>query len=332
MKKILLLHTGGTLGMNEDLGKRVFVPPEFAHDIHEHVPQLEQLADIDVEILFNIDSSDIGISHWQQLADRVHKNIDRYDGFVIIHGTDTMVFTATALSFMLKNLPKPVILTGSQRPLSMIRNDARNNLINAVELATSGINEVAILFSNRLFRGNRCKKISINEFDAFSSPNYPILAQVGLNIEMEDHLLLKPGGRFELLTAFDNRIACMRAFPGAQREYYRGLLKTDVRAVVLEAFGSGNIPLDGKGLLSFIKACTQDGRIVVINSQCIQGSVDLHRYGGGKQALEAGAWSAGDMTVEATMVKLMFLLGNHPGDPRKIQADFAESLAGEITM
>lgn len=329
MKKILLIHTGGTMGMSHGQDEGV-VSTQFIDEVFQYIPGVKDIAEIDFQSHFTVDSSNISIRHWVSLGGVIADHIDRYDGFVIIHGTDTMSYTASALSFMLNNLPKPVILTGSQRPLTAIRTDAKNNLINAIELATYDIPEVCIFFDYKLFRGNRAKKISIDDFDAFASPNFPLLAEVGLHVEVKNHHR-SPSGIFRLDKNFGNDVLCLRLFPGMNPQFLEALTESGVKVVILEAFGAGNVPVMEGSVIPFIKKMTESGRLVAITSQSINGSVDLHLYDCGKQALGAGAITCGDMTTEASVIKAMYLLGQFNGNIKKVRSNFALSLAGEIT-
>jgi len=331
MKRILLIHTGGTFGMA--LKDGTLAPCAFVQKILEFVPEVKRIAEIESHIVANIDSSNIGIEHWIKIADVISANYERFDGFVITHGTDTMVYTATALSFMLDGLSKPVILTGSQRPLSEIRTDARNNLINAVELATFSIPEVGIFFNNKLFRGNRTKKLNIWGFDAFDSPNYPPLAEVGVGIEIyKENFLKREGGKLNVLKNFSDKVFCVKIFPSLKIDYLISLLNLDVQGFVLEAFGSGNLPnIEGRSLIPFIKSAVVMGRVVAISTQAVYGKVDLTLYQCGKDALDAGALSCKDMTTEAALVKLMFLFGKYGDDTKKVVEEFYKPIAGEIS-
>lgn len=311
----------------------VFAPSAFVQRILEFVPEIKQIAEIESSIVSNIDSSNIGIEHWLKIADTIVENYDEFDGFVITHGTDTLTYTASALSFILDGLSKPVILTGSQRPLSEIRTDARNNLINAVELATYPIPEVCIFFNNKLFRGNRTKKIDVWGFDAFDSPNYPLLAKVGVGIEVyEENFLKRENKELRVSKKFSDKVFCVKIFPSIKVEYLMNLLNTDAQGFLLEAFGSGNIPnIEERSLIPFIKNAVEMNKIVAISTQAFYGSVDLTLYECGKDALDAGALSCKDMTTETAIVKLMFLLGKYDGDISKVIDEFHIPLAGEIS-
>lgn len=329
MKKILLIHTGGTMGMSPNQGEGV-VSTQFIDEVFQYIPGVKDIAEIDFQSPFAVDSSNISIKQWVDLGTVISDNIDRYDGFVVIHGTDTMSYTACALSFMLNNLPKPVILTGSQRPLTAIRTDAKNNLINAIELATYDIPEVCIFFDYKLFRGNRAKKISIDDFDAFASPNFPLLAEVGLHIEVKGNHR-SPSGIFRLDKNFGNDVMSLRLFPGMNSDFLESISQSRVQVVILEAFGAGNVPVMDQSVAPFIRNMSEAGRLVGITSQSMNGAVDLQLYDCGRQAFGAGAVACGDMTTEAAIIKAMYLLGQFDGNIKKVKNNFTLSLAGEIT-
>jgi L-asparaginase len=230
---------------------------------------------------------------------------------------------------MLRNVPVPVILTGAQKPLDELRSDARNNLINAVELATAGIPEVCIFFDYKLMRGNRTSKHHINFFDAFVSPNYPLLAEVGINIEIYRQNLLPPGGAFEVSDKFSSTLAVLKLFPGGNYDHFRP--GKEIRAILIVAFGAGTIPTQSGDLLARIGKWLQEGRLVVLDSEAHGGRIEPQLYESGSRLLEMGVISSGDMTFEAAATKLMFLLGRH-AEPGPIRDDFQRSLAGELTV
>lgn len=321
MRKILLIYTGGTFGMVPLASGKMLAPGDLTDSITHYLPAINSIADISIEIIYNLDSSNIHIPHWIKLAHLIEKNIDDFDGFVVIHGTDAMVYTATALSFMLNNLPKPVIFTGSQRPIAALRTDARSNLINAIEIAGYDIPEVAIVFDELLLRANRTIKGSSTNFSAFFSPNFPPLAEIGLDIDIKENYR-KNEGLFNVQTKFDDRVLITTVFPGLRPDYLESILNTDIKGIVIEAFGLGNVPIMDKSLIPFIKSATELEKIVVIASQVPHGYVDLKRYDCGDKARQAGAISAFDMTTPAAIVKLMFLLGqvsNHDAVVRAYQ-------------
>lgn len=304
-------------------------PAAIQEHILNYLPEITQLADVHFEVAFNIDSAEIQPTHWNQLAKLIYQRYEQYDGFLIIHGTDAMVYTAAALSFMLQGLNKPVVMTGSQRPLAMIRSDARSNLINSLELATYNIPEVTVFFGTRLFRGNRTIKISSTHFNAFESPNYPPLAEVGLDVVLTGKHL-PPGNQFRLVTGFDREVFCFNFFPGLNREYLELLLDSPVKAVVVNALGLGNLSVEENPLIPWIEKMSEKGKVVVISSQSVHGKTDLSLYRCGKLAMDAGAVDSGDMTTSATVVKLMHLLARFE-DPGTVRKKLIEPIAGEIS-
>ncbi len=328
-KRVLILHTGGTLGMAPRHPDQALAPTEFASTLLQHVPELRELATIRTKVLFNLDSSDISPAHWKRLARAVCGAIDAYDGVVVTHGTDTMAHTSSALSYLLRNLPRPVILTGSQRPLAEPHSDARGNLVGAVDLATRDIPEVAIYFHGWLLRGNRSIKTSSFAYRAFRSPNFPPLAEVGTDIRIVTRPL-RPRGPFRCHGEFDERVSVVRLLPGKGSPALEALIATDVRGVLVEAFGVGNVPIVNGAVATAIRELVRTGRIVAIGSQASHGTVDLDRYAGGRLARQSGAVGTGDMTLEAAAVKLMYLLGTQR-DPARIRRRLGVPLAGELT-
>ncbi|MDB5098324.1 MAG: L-asparaginase [Cyanobacteria bacterium RYN_339] len=331
MKRLLLLHTGGTLGMDATTGGALR-PGGALEGVFRYIPEALELADIETRVLFNEDSANMQIAHWRAVAEAITGALDAYDGFVVIHGTDTMAYTAAALSFALENLPKPVILTGAQRPIGAIRTDAKTNLVNALSLATHDVPEVGIFFNHRLFRGNRAKKVSIDDFDAFSSPNYPPLAEVGLHLVLHDERVRRPAGLFHPNPTFSDKVLVLRLFPGMRPEHLAPLLDGEALGFVIEAYGAGNVPVVERSLLPFIAEATKRGKLVALCSQALAGNVDLTLYESGQRAMEAGALACADMTVEAAVVKLMYLLGRFNEDTRQVTRNFSVPLAGELTV
>lgn len=329
MKKLLIIHTGGTFGMLPMEPTKTLAPADIQKHILTYLPEIVEIAQIDFEVAFNIDSSNIQIHHWQKLAQMIMEKYDAYDGFVIIHGTDAMVYTASALSFMLQGLSKPVILTGSQRPLAQIRSDARSNLISSLELATYHIPEVTIFFGRHLFRGNRTLKISSTHYDAFASPNYPPLAEVGLDISLTKNIL-PPGKTLNCRDKFNTQVFSFHFHPGLAPEYLSCIMASPLKAVVIDALGAGNMSVYENSLIPWIGKMTEKGRIVVISSQSPYGRVNLNLYKSGELAQKAGGISCHDMTLPATIVKLMFLLGQHPDNPQEIATLLSQPIAGEI--
>ena len=329
MKKILLIQTGGTIAMNAK-GAGVELDPEaWSKVLYEEIPELSEIAEITTFPLFFEDSSDLNASHWIQLADCIENKYNEYDGFVILHGTDTMAYSASALSFGLKNLSKPVIFTGSQLPMSSIRSDARRNLVNAIELATMDFKEVGICFNDALYRGNRATKMSIGDFDAFGSPNFTPLADIGIQIQTR---VLEQFGSGELqnIASYSDEVFVLTAHPNLNPEFLEGLNLSKIRAVIIRGFGSGNFCIKGSySLLPFLDKCREHGVVVTIVSQADFDSVDLTQYTAGRAALDHGAISGNDMTLEAALTKLMFLLA-HYDSKTDIEALFQKSLVGEL--
>jgi L-asparaginase len=326
MKKLLIVHTGGTLGMS---GHRpdALKPSSFFRTVRERVPELTKLAKIEFELFSNIDSSQMQPEMWAKLAKRLSERLRSFDGCVITHGTDTMAETACALSFMLVNPPCPVVLTGAQRPLGEIRSDARLNLIDAVISALNGPREVSVCFDSHLFRGNRVRKVSVAEYDAFDSPNFPHLGVLGVETRFEKGL--ERGGRFALRNQIDPRVFLLRVYPGLDPAIPMALLPR-VRGVVMEAYGAGNFPTSPRyerSLTPFFAEAKRRNVPVVIVSQAHRNGVDLALYQSGSLAKAQHAISGGDMTVSAAVVKLMHALGNHRGDA--LRRYLLRSVAGE---
>jgi L-asparaginase len=332
MKRVLVIQTGGTIMMQSALrlSGSVSADAEKARGyLKKEVPELNDIAHIDVFELFYEDSSSLSPEHWAKLANTIITNRFDYDGFVVLHGTDTMAFTASALSYALIGLNKPVIITGSQVPLTTLRSDARRNLINAVEIATYQIPEVCICFNDNLFRGNRSTKMSIGDFDAFTSPNLQPLAKIGLNINFANHILPKVVNE-NFQPEFDENIFVVKLFPGLKPQFLKSLVQSGVKAILIEGFGSGNFPIKGDyNLIDFLSSCNGEGIILAMCSQAPYDAIDLTKYESGRMAIELGILSSGSMTLEASVVKLMHLLaGNY--DLNMIKLLYQKNLAGEI--
>ena len=329
MPRILLLHTGGTLGM---AGTRpsALRPASFFRTLKSRAPELFDLADIDLDLACNIDSAEMQPEMWIRIARRLYERLPHYDGAVVTHGTDTLAFTASALSFMLQGLDRAVVLTGSQRPLGEIRSDARLNLIDAVTSALRGPKEVTVCFDSHLFRGNRVRKVKVSEYDAFESPNFPALGVLGVNATFAPGLRRR--GPLRLRDRLDPNVFLLKVFPGLNPEIPLALLDR-VRGLVLEAYGAGTFPLNAKyerSLAPVFKEAQRRKIPVVVVSQAYRNGVDLGLYESGAFALRHGAISGGDMTPSAALVKLMQALAYHR-DPAQIRRYMERSLAGEIT-
>ncbi len=305
--RVLLLTTGGTITMLR--GPRGdFHPCEDSRSLIEKIPELNQLAVIDVLSVVNVDSSNLTPDLWVTIARAIFQRMKDYDGFVIAHGTDTLCYTAAALSFMLQELNKPVILTGAQVPLEEIGSDGRANLINSVRVAISDLAEVAVVFGSQIIRGTRAKKMSVFDMQAFISVNDVSLGTIGLSIKFSDFARLR-SRRKPLLRAFLNEnVAMFPVYPGIKPEVIEFLSSTH-QGIVIEGYGAGNIPTGDKSLIPAITAAISRGVPVVVCTQCIVGSTEMELYQVGRAALDAGAIPAMDMTPETTMVKLMWVLG-----------------------
>ena len=333
--RVLIVYTGGTIGMVQDENGSLH---PFALDrIYDAVPQLRACRyDIDSVTLPNIiDSSNMTPSLWVDIAEIIEQHYDQYDGFVVLHGTDTMAYTASALSFMFKNLAKPIVLTGSQLPLGMLRSDGRENIICALEIASAQevvIPEVCIFFENHLYRGNRSTKLSAENFDAFESYNYPSLAKAGINIQFKESLILPmPTEPLTVRKRFDTRVAILKLFPGIGPDVVQAVLHAEgLQGVVIETYGSGNAPTDEWFINALEDAIRRD--IIVLNvTQCKAGAVKMRQYAASCDMDRIGVVAAGDITIEAAITKMMCLLGEYPGNKEHVKLRLSQSLRGEIT-
>jgi L-asparaginase len=330
LKHVLILHTGGTLGMT---GRRPtpLQPDTYAQAIVARVPELAELARIETRILCNLDSSDLGPEEWSGLVAEIAAARATHDGIVIIHGTDTMAYSASALSFALDGLDRPVVLTGSQRPLGEIRTDARRNLVDAVDLATRDIPEVGICFDGALLRGNRATKGDAWSYGAFASPGCRPLARLGLDVEVGAHVR-RPTRDFTADGRYDPRVALFYVLPGMDPSLIARLVDGgDVRGLVLAAFGVGNVPTRTHAIAGEVRRFVDGGGTVLVVTQARAGAVDLGLYANGVGLADAGAVGGGDLGIEAAVTKLMHALALFPDDGEARREYLLRDVAGEKT-
>lgn len=325
--------------MRTDPATGVLAPFDFS-SIYDEFPSLRSM-DIRIEVcpFEPIDSSNVTPELWRRLAEIILEKYDEYDGFVVLHGTDTMSYSASALSYALENLGKPVVFTGSQIPIGVMRTDGRENLITAIELAAARIDgrpavpEVVLYFQNKLFRGNRTSKFSAEEFGAFRSENYPALADVGVSVHFNKPFIASPpasGSRLEISTAFDPNVLILKIFPGLTERALRTMLSVDsIRGIVLETYGAGNAP-SGDWFIDALQETINKGVVVMNVTQCASGSVSMDLYQTGMRMEQIGVVSGKDITTEAAVTKLMYLLGLGIGKNELLER-LKRSIRGEIT-
>ena len=335
-RKVLLIYTGGTIGMEKDYETGSLVPFDFS-TIFKRIPEMNLLeCEVSVHPFENpVDSSDMGPNEWRMIAEWIHKNYDAFDGFLILHGTDTMSYTASALSFMLKNLSKPVILTGSQLPIGDLRTDAKENLLTSLYYASlyendeAVIKEVAVYFEYKLLRGNRSLKYSAEFFDAYQSPNYPILGQSGVHLNVDESLLFRPqpDEQFSIDLHLSENVLFWRVFPGMNLDY---LLKLhDVKVLILQVFGSGTIFSDEK-TQRVLQEIRNNGTEIVVTSQCLSGEISIGKYANSNIFSKIDAINGKDLTTESALAKAMHLIDNpnYSGDFARL---FSDNMRGEIS-
>ena len=333
-KKILIIYTGGTIGMKRtDKG---YAPSRFLGKAIAEIPDMKSDSAPDWELIEMsplLDSSDVTVKEWNKIASIIYENYADFDGFVVLHGTDTMAYTASALSFILEGLDKPVVLTGSQIPLSEIRSDGRDNLVTSLLIAADGVaREVCLYFSGKLLRGNRAVKMSADDLVAFDSPNYPHLADVGISVKYNYSAIgASPSEPLALRLLFEVPIGVLKVFPGIQFGLFESIMTEKLSGIVLETFGAGNIPSDCGALIPIISRAFESGSVVTVCSQCPSGTVTLGAYETSSALKTAGAVSGADMTTEAAVAKLYYLfsLGISKDE---IKEKMEKNLRGEMTL
>ena len=333
-KKVLIIHTGGTIGMKKTENGYTPVAGYLSEEL-KTIPDLNR-EDFPLWDLYEtsplLDSSNVSVDEWNAIGKLIYENYDRYSGFVILHGTDTMAYTASALSFMLEGLDKPVVLTGSQIPLSELRSDGRDNLITSIMIASEGVaREVCLYFSARLMRGNRAMKMSADGLVAFDSPGYAHLAEVGITVKYNHSAILGRRSGELIYHPFDKvPIGVLKVFPGIQFGLFEDIMTKKLSGIVLETFGAGNIPMGNGDLLPIIKKAFSLGTVITVCSQCPSGTVALGAYETSSQLKNAGAVSGRDMTTEAAVAKLYYLFSL--GIPEsEIKLLMEKNIAGELT-
>lgn len=338
---ILLIYTGGTIGMKQDPETGTLMPFNF-NEILREVPELKKFGCKIDTFSFEppIDSSDIQTDFWVEIARLIKKNYKSYDGFVILHGTDTMSYSASALSFMLENLEKPVIFTGSQLPIGMLRTDGKENLISSIEIAAAKdsngraiVPEVCIYFENRLYRGNRTTKYNAEDFRAFRSANYPVLAEIGIHIKYNTSYIRYPetwNNELSIKTNLGTSVAILKIFPGMSKEMVEPILNIKgLQALILETYGSGNAPT-AEWFINLLKNAIANGLIILNITQCHAGKVDMDAYSTGVLLKKIGVIGGFDSTTEASITKLFFILG-HTSDIQEIKSMLKNNMRGEIS-
>ncbi len=338
---LLLIYTGGTIGMKQDAKDLTLKPFDFSQILDE-VPEMGKFACKIDSFSFEppIDSSDVEPSLWQKLAVLIKDRYEDYDGFIILHGTDTMAYSASALSFMLDGLTKPVIFTGSQLPIGVPRTDGRENLISAVEIASAKdseghpcVPEVCVCFASTLLRGNRSTKVNSEGFRAFQSPNFPPLAEAGITIRYNNDVIRKPtdwNGEFTVNTVLDTRVSILKLHPGITPQVVRNIIcGAETRAVIMETYGSGNAP-SAKWFLDILDEASRMDKILVNVTQCLAGSVNMSIYATGKHLENCGVIDGNDLTTESALAKLFCLMGKST-DNAWVRSMFVRNLKGEIT-
>ncbi len=331
MKKIFIIQTGGTIAMSSINGKTELDAEAWNAILGNQFNKLSNIAEIDTQQLFFENSFDLNHSHWLQIIRCIETNYGKYDGFVVLHGTDTMAYTASAVSFALHNLQKTVVFTGSQVPMSNPNTDAKNNIFNAIKTALLPLNEVVICFNSNVYRANRASKIKTTDFDAFHSFNFPVLGTFNPEFEANNYNRIVSKGDFSAIASFSDALQVIFCHPSVNTDYLNYLDLNSIRAVLLIGYGSGNMPTKFKeNLLPYLERCIENNILVAITSQANYNAVNLTKYPAGRKAAEIGAIGCVDMTFEASLTKLMYLLAQYE-DRTKIEALMQTSLKGELS-
>ncbi|MCF6348555.1 MAG: asparaginase [Flavobacteriaceae bacterium] len=338
--EILIIYTGGTIGMIKDYESNALKAFDFDH-LYENIPELNQLGCYIETISFEnpIDSSNMNINYWVDIIEIIEQNYDKKDGFVVLTGSDTMSYTSSAISFMVENLDKPIIFTGSQLPIGDLRTDAKENLITAIQIASARdkkglpiVTEVGLYFEYKLYRANRTTKINAEQFEAFSSPNYSAIAESGVHLKFNSNLLFKPAKNKKLIVRkkLEDNIVILKLFPSITKQVVQSILEIpNIKGVILETYGSGNAPTE-KWFMDLLKKALQKGIYIVDVTQCIGGSVILGQYLTSIQLQKIGLINGKDITTESAIAKLMYLLGENISR-NEFKTFFETSLRGEMS-
>lgn len=329
-KKIHLLFCGGTIAMSRK--KDGTLAPALAiKDLLKLIPEVADTANLSYEFVVNIDSTNMDPSIWTDLGQRIYKNYSLYDGFVVTHGTDTMAYTASAMSFAIQGLTKPIVFTGAQKPPGDLASDARSNLINAVKIATTGIPEVCIVFGTEILRGSRAQKKSETSLNAFWSPDAQALGTISIEPQIFPERIIKSKlKKIKFQPKFESNVMFYQMFPGLKNKYVEMAISNGSKGVILNSFGAGNVPTGNYSLIPALKKAKEKNIPVIITTQCVEGSAHMFLYEPGFAALKTGAISALDMTSEAAVTKLMWILAQ-TNDPKKIKSILQKNLVGEVS-
>jgi L-asparaginase len=329
---LLLLYCGGTIGMRQDVRTSALQPELSIDELVAYAPLLASEFNIKTQTVTNLDSTNIQPHHWSKIAEIIEKEYGNFDGFVVIHGTDTMAYTASALSYALGNIGKPVVITGSQVPPEILGTDAISNMINACMAATMDFAEVAIVFGTKILRGNRSMKVSESERNAFISPVFPELGSIRLQPEITyNNIPRRHGGALDVKKKFSGNVAVLKVVPGLEPEIIKAVLDSKIDGLILESFGPGNIPNQERNLLPYIEMAKEKEIPVLISTQCIYGTTRMYLYEVGQSAMDLGVIPTGDMTPEAAYVKLKWALGQ-ARNSKEIAKIFSRNVAGEVTI